>query len=108
MKNSFNLLEDWLEIVMIFFLGVGVFIAVISRNTYLSYFVIIISGFFFGTLLYKSRSFDTMPRYFWMFSFLLGYLLGSFFYSWKLISLLFVLSSITAYFMYSKGLLRES
>ncbi len=105
-KARFDVTEFWPEYLMIFFLIIGLILSITIKSRMVNYFVIVLAGFITGRLFYEIRKRTAIPYYLIVAGFLIGYLLGSYFYSSiKLIVLLFVLANVSAYYAYSKGII---
>lgn len=106
MKKALSILDNWIELLMFIFLCTGFLVAIISSSRFISYTIIIVFGFLFGILLYDEHNKERIPKYAWMFSFLIGYLIGNFFQDWKTIMVIFLVSSFGSYFLYDKKIIK--
>ncbi|MGB9749076.1 MAG: hypothetical protein ACP5OZ_04315 [Candidatus Woesearchaeota archaeon] len=106
MKRALSILDNWIELLMFIFLCTGFLIAIISRSRFVSYAIIVVFGFLFGTLLYDEYNKERIPKYAWMFSFLIGYLIGNLFQEWKIIVTVFLISSFGSYFLYDRRIIK--
>ncbi|MEM2121603.1 MAG: hypothetical protein QXU20_03030 [Candidatus Woesearchaeota archaeon] len=106
MKKAISILDNWIELLMFIFLCIGFLLAIISSSNFVSYAVIVIFGFLFGVLLYDEHNRERIPKYAWMFSFLIGYLIGNLFQQWKVILVLFFISSFGSYFLYERKIIK--
>jgi hypothetical protein len=101
--------KSWAEffffVVMI--LGVVVSIWATSYSAFISYVVVFLSGMIGGRLLYDRKKKLTIPYYIILTGFLIGYVIGTYYGSRKVVVVLFVLGVLFSYHLYNKGYLRD-
>ena len=101
--------KSWAEFVffVIMILGFGVSIWASSFSAVISYLVIFLSGMIGGRLLYERKHKLSFPYYFIVIGFLIGYLIGTYYGSRKVIIILFVLGVVFSYQLLKKGYIRD-
>ena len=101
--------KSWAEIfffvVMILGLIVGVWAS--SFSAVISYIVVFLSGMIGGRLLYERRKKLTFPYYVILIGFLVGYTIGTYYGSRKVIIILFILGILFSYHFCKKGYIRD-
>ena len=101
--------KSWVEffffVIMILGLVVGVWAT--SLSAFISYIVVFLSGMIGGRLLYDRKHKLAFPYYVILFGFLIGYVIGTYYGSRKVIVILFVLGILFSYQLHSKGYLRD-
>tara|TARA_Y100000310_G_scaffold342247_1_gene444627 strand:- start:36769 stop:37050 length:282 start_codon:yes stop_codon:yes gene_type:complete len=78
-----------------------------SFSAVISYIVVFLSGMIGGRLLYERKHKLTIPYYLIIGGFLIGYLIGTFYGSRKVIVVLFVLGILFSYHLHKKGYIRD-
>ena len=104
---KFSYWAHWAEYFMILLMVIGFLIAITLDNMALNYIVIFIAGIMAGRLLYGRKKKHKFTHYLIVVGFLIGYLLGSYSYSKKLIVVIFLGSAILSYYLHSKGYLEK-
>lgn len=100
-----DLAFDLVEYVMLFALAVGVFFALAAPSQFSLYLVALISGLFFGRVLWKWKSKGQVPVFIVIAGFFLGFSIGGFFASLRVLFLVFFLGILAGYFAHrSSGL----
>ncbi len=85
--------EDWAEVIGFFLLIIGFFSAVLAGSAVISYIVITLSGLMGGRVWYRIKANMKTPWIIVLFGFLVGFVLGSFYGSKKIIILLLSFNS---------------
>jgi len=101
-KATLSYLYDWPELYSFLLLIIGFIVAISMRNTILNSLVIVMAGFLGGRLLYEAKVKETFPYLLILVGFLLGYMLGSFYTSRRLILFLFLISVWITYYLHKK------
>ena len=102
--------KNWAEffffVIMVLGLVVGLWAT--SHSAFISYIVIFLSGMIGGRLLYDRKGKLTVPYYLIIAGFLIGYLIGTYYGSKKVVIILFVLGILLSYHLYKKGYLKDT
>jgi len=103
MKREHIWYEHWAEAFALFFLILGLLLAVGLRNPFFSYLTVLLSGALAGRIFYQKRCTEPiLPFILVIIGFLVGYLLGSFWTSRILSLLLFAGGFILSYYLHKK------
>jgi hypothetical protein len=78
-----------------------------SFSAVISYIVVFLSGMIGGRLLYERKKKLTFPYYIILAGFLIGYVIGTYYGSRKVVIILFVLGILFSYHLYNKGYVRD-
>lgn len=98
--------EQWAEAFAVFFLFLGLILAVLFRNSYFTYITILLSGFVAGRLYYlKKYKEPILPFVMIITGFLLGFMIAEFWLNRFLILIIFVLGLIGSYYLHLKQIL---
>lgn len=97
-----NLAYNWVEYVFLVLLVVGFILAFNVSSAVMAYGIIFICGFISGRLIFKIKKNITLPFYIIIIGFLLGYALGSYYGSKKVIIALFLIANIASFYLYDK------
>lgn len=101
--------KRWAEFFFFVVMVLG-FVVSIWASTYsaaISYTIIFLSGMIGGRLLYERKHKLTFPYYFIIIGFMIGYLLGAYYGSRKVIIILFVLGILFSYYLHKRGYIRD-
>jgi hypothetical protein len=101
------LFRSWAEFFFFVVMVVGFIIALWAPSAFVSYIVVFLSGMIGGRLLYDRKRKLTIPYYIILAGFLIGYVIGTYYGSRKVIIILFVLGVLLGYHLYNKGYLRD-
>ena len=103
------LFKNWAEFVffVIMVIGFAVSIWASSYSAVISYIVVFLSGMIGGRLLYERKNRLTFPYIVIVIGFIIGYLLGSYYGSKKVIVILFGLGILFSYYLRKKGYIRD-
>lgn len=99
--------KNWAEFFFFVVMVIGFIIAMIAPSAVISYFVIFLSGMIGGRLLYDRRKKLTFPYYLIMIGFLIGYVIGTYYGSRKVVIILFILGILFSYHLHKKGYIRD-
>jgi uncharacterized membrane protein len=87
---------------------IGVFIALLSPSAAISYIISFISGIFAGRLMYERKNKIKLPYLMIVLGFVIGYLIGVYYGSRKLVIILFVIGAILSYALYDNKILKDT
>ena len=101
--------KSWVEFFFFVLMVFGFVIALwaTSFSAVISYVVVFLSGMIGGRLLYDRKRKLTIPYYIILAGFLIGYLIGTYYGSRKIIIVLFVLGVLFSYHLYNKGYVKD-
>ena len=103
----FEFYKNWMEFFFFLLMTVGVVIALTAPSAIMSYIIILISGLFAGRLLYERKNKIQFPYLIIIVGFLIGYLIGSYYGSRRVVIILFLIGAITSYKLYDKKILKD-
>ena len=99
--------KSWVELLFFALMVIGFVIALIAPSAVISYTVIFLSGMIGGRLLYDRRQKLTFPYYLIMIGFLVGYVIGTYYGSRKIVIILFIIGILFSYYLCKKGYLKD-
>tara|TARA_Y100000310_G_C20694435_1_gene824482 strand:- start:3953 stop:4297 length:345 start_codon:yes stop_codon:yes gene_type:complete len=99
--------KSWAEFFFFILMVVGFVIAIWAPSAFVSYVVVFLSGMIGGRLLYDRKKKLVIPYYLILAGFLIGYLIGTYYGSKKIIIILFMLGMLFSYHLYNKGYLKD-
>ena len=101
--------KSWAEFFFFVLMIIGFIVGLwaTSFSAVISYIVIFLSGMIGGRLLYERRKKLTFPYYIIIIGFLIGYVVGTYYGSRKVIIILFVLGLLFSYHLHKKGYIRD-
>ncbi|MBW2977034.1 hypothetical protein KY347_06325 [Candidatus Woesearchaeota archaeon] len=101
--------KNWAEFFFFVIMVIGFIFGLwaTSLSAVISYFVVFISGMIGGRLIYERKKKLTFPYYVIIIGFIIGYVLGTYYGSRKVVVILFVLGILFSYHLYNKGYLRD-
>lgn len=101
--------KNWAEFFFFVVMVIGIIIALwaTSFSAVISYIVVFLSGMIGGRLLYDRRKKLTAPYYIIIAGFLIGYVIGTYYGSRKVIIILFILGVLFSYHLHKKGYIRD-
>ncbi|MBL7055611.1 hypothetical protein ISS07_01725 [Candidatus Woesearchaeota archaeon] len=99
--------KNWAEFFFFVLMVLGFVMAISSPSAFISYIVIFLSGMIGGRILYDRKKKLTFPYYIIIIGFLIGFLLGNFYGSKKIILILFILGILFSYHLHNKGYLKD-
>ena len=104
---AFDFFKNWVELFFFVLMVIGIIIAVSAPSAVISYTVIFLSGFMAGRILYFRKKKLKAAYYILIIAFLIGYLLGSYYGSRKIIIILFFIGALLSYYLFEKGVFRD-
>ena len=104
----FEFHRNWMELFFVVLMIVGVLIALAAPSAAISYVIIFLAGIFSGRLIYEKRSKIQLPYFLIIISFVIGYLIGVYYGSRRVIIALFVVGAVLGYKLYEKGVLKRT
>ena len=87
---------------------IGIFIALTAPSAIISYVIIFLSGIFAGRLIYERKHKIQFPYFMIIAGFVIGYLIGVYYGSRRVVIALFVIGAILSYKLYDKKILRDT
>ena len=96
-------MEFWFFVIMI----IGILIALSAPSAIISYIIIFLSGIFAGRLIYERKNKIQFPYFMIIAGFVIGYLIGIYYGSRRVVIALFVIGAILSYKLYDKKILRD-
>jgi len=102
-----TLFRNWVEFFFFVLMVIGFLIAIASPSAIISYVVVFVSGIIGGTLLYERKTKLTIPYYIIIIGFLIGFTIGTYYGSKRIIIILFVLGVLLGYHLYNKGYIKD-
>lgn len=103
----FEFYKNWMEFFFLVLMLIGLLIALTSPSAVISYIIIFISGMFAGRLVYERKEKIQFPYFMIIAGFVIGYLIGVYYGSRRIIIALFVIGAIISYKLYDKKILRD-
>lgn len=101
------LFRNWAEFFFFVLMVLGFIIALWAPSAVISYTVVFLSGMIGGRLLYDRKHKLRFPYYIIIAGFLIGYLIGTYYGSRKIVIILFILGILFSYHLYNKGYLKD-
>tara|TARA_B100000315_G_C14398572_1_gene505383 strand:- start:121 stop:453 length:333 start_codon:yes stop_codon:yes gene_type:complete len=101
--------KSWAEFFFFVLMVLGLIIALwaTTMSAVISYIVVFLSGMIGGRLLYHRKKRLTIPYYIILIGFILGYVIGTYYGSRKVVVVLFVLGILLSYHLHNKGYIRD-
>ena len=101
--------KSWAEFFFFVLMVIGFIVSLwaSSFSAFISYIVVFLSGMIGGRILYDRKGKLTFPYYIIIFGFLIGYLIGTYYGSRKVVIILFVLGVLFSYHLYNKGYIKD-
>lgn len=100
--------KSWPEFFFFILMVIGIVVAISVPSAVIGYIVIFISGIMAGRILYWRKSALKFAYIMVIVGFLIGYIIGSFYGSRKIIFILFVIGVFLGHYLYSKKILRDT
>ena len=97
-----------MEFFFVVLMIIGILIALVAPSAVISYTIISISGIFAGRLIYERRHKIQLPYFMIIAGFVIGYLLGVYYGSRRIVIALFVIGAILSYKLYEKKILKDT
>ena len=104
----FEFYKNWMEFFFFVLMIIGILIALLVPSAVISYIVIFLSGIFAGRLIYERKDKIQFPYLMIIAGFVIGYLLGVYYGSRKIVIALFVIGTILSYILYDKNILKDT
>lgn len=104
----FDFHKNWMEFFFLALMVIGVLIALWAPSAAVSYAIIFLSGMFAGRLIYERKSKIQLPYFMIIAGFVIGYLIGAYYGSRKVLVALFVIGAILSYKLYDKKILKDT
>ena len=104
----FDLHKNWMELFFLVLVIIGILIAFSAPSAFISYIMILLSGIFAGRLIYERKNKIRLPYFMIIAGFVIGYLIGVYYGSRRIIILLFALGTIFGYKLYDKKILKDT
>lgn len=102
-KKAMSYLVNWAELYTIMVAVLGFFLALAIQAPTLNYIVLFIGGFLGGRLLYQNRRATPFAYFLITFGFFLGYIIGSWYVSRKLLVFFAIVATVISYYVHDKG-----
>jgi len=106
MKQIFkkgNYLTSWAEMYTILAAVLGFFLALSIKTPNLNYIVLFVAGFLGGRLMFQNKKSAPFPYFMITFGFFVGYILGSYYVSRKLLVFFAIVGVVASYYFHDKG-----
>ncbi len=100
--------KNYMEVFFLIFALIGIALALSAPSAFVSYLIALISGLFAGRLLYERRDNIQFPFVIIMIGFLIGYAIGVYYGSRKIVVFMFVLGAVLSYKIYEKEILKDT
>ncbi len=104
----FDLHKNWMEFFFFVLVIIGILIALAAPSAIISYVIIFLSGLFAGRLIYERKNNIQFPYFMIIAGFVIGYLIGVYYGSRRIVIALFVIGAILSYKLYDKKILRDT
>ena len=104
----FQFYKNWMGFFFVVVMILGLVIALTAPSAVINYVVALLSGIFAGRLIYGRKTKIQFPYFVIIVGFMIGYLLGTYYGSKKVVILLFVLGAIIGYKLYEKKILKDT
>ena len=103
----FDFYKNWTEFFFAVLMILGILIALMAPSAVISYTIISLSGVFAGRLIYERRHKIQLPYFMIIVGFVIGYLLGVYYGSRRVVIVLFVIGAVVGYKLYEKNVLKD-
>ena len=87
---------------------IGFITALLAPSAIISYFIAFVSGMFAGRLIYERKNKIQFPYFMIIAGFVIGYLIGVYYGSRRIVILLFVIGAVLSYKVYDKKVLKDT
>ena len=105
MVDFYNNFWEFLSLVLAI---IGVVIALLAPSAVISYAIIFLSGILAGRLLYARKSKIHFPYFMVIAGFVIGYLIGVYYGSKKVVIILFIAGAILGYKLFDNKILKDT
>ena len=100
--------KNWMEFFFLVLMVIGILVALTAPSAVISYIIIFLAGMFAGRLLYEKRNKVQFPYLMIVAGFVIGYLLGVYYGSRRVVIVLFVIGVVLSYKLYDKKILSDT
>ena len=100
--------KNWMELFFFILMVIGILIAFTAPSAVISYAIIFLSGIFAGRLIYERKNKMQFPYFMVITGFVIGYLIGTYYGSRRIVIALFVIGAILSYKLYDKKILKDT
>ena len=100
--------KNYYEFLFLSLVVIGVVVALLAPSAVISYVVIFLSGIFAGRLIYSRKNKIKLPYFMVIAGFAIGYLIGVYYGSKKVVVLLFIVGAILGYKLFDKKILKDT
>ncbi|MBD3310624.1 hypothetical protein GF351_05385 [Candidatus Woesearchaeota archaeon] len=107
-KGVINIWDNWAELLAFCLLIIGFIFSASAGSAVISYIVIFLCGMAAGRLWYRQKNNLKFPWFLALMGFLLGYVIGSFYGSKRVIILLFIIGAILSYYLHAKEIIKTT
>lgn len=104
----FQFYKNWMELFFLILMIIGILIALSAPSAVISYIIIFLAGMFAGRLLYERKNKIQFPYFMIIAGFVIGYLIGVYYGSRRVVIALFVIGAILSYKLYDKKILKDT
>lgn len=104
----FQFYKNWMEFFFFALMVAGVVIALAAPSAVISYVIIFISGALAGRLIFERKHKMRFPYLMIIAGFVIGYLIGVYYGSRRVVIALFVIGAVLGYKLYDKGILKDT
>src|SRR3989338_2071422 len=103
----FEFYKNWMEFFFFVLMVIGILIALAVPSAFISYIIIFLAGMFAGRLIYERKHRIQLPYFLIIAGFVIGYLIGAYYGSRRMIIILFVLGAVLSYRLYNMKILKD-
>lgn len=104
----FQFYKNWMEFFFVVVMILGLLIALTAPSAAMNYVIALLSGIFAGRLIYDRKTKLQFPYFVIIAGFVIGYMLGTYYGSKKVVIVLFVLGAVIGYKLYEKKILKDT
>jgi len=104
----FQYYKNWMEFWFFVIMVIGFIIALLAPSAVIGYFIAFVSGMFAGRLIYERKNKIQFPYFMIIAGFVIGYLIGVYYGSRRIVILLFVIGAVLSYKVYDKKILKDT
>ena len=108
MAGSHDLHSYFMEILFLCLIICGIVTALLLPSAVISYTVIFLIGVYSGRLIYAKRTRILLPYLMIISGFVLGFLIGGYYGSWKILILMFLIGGVLGYKLFEKKHLKDT
>ena len=101
--------KSWAEFFFFVLMIIGFIVALwaTSFSAVISYIVVFLSGMIGGRLLYDRKKKLAFPYYIIIIGFIIGYVIGTYYGSRRVVIILFILGILLSYHLHNKGYIKD-